>query len=138
MSSAGETTPRRTGRRTPTCWEHAQLGDHEHAIQRCEEALALHQNIGDRHAQAGTSDSLGYANLHLGRHELAVEYNQQSLEVYQETGDRYFQAEILSHLGDAHDLASDRDSARGSWAQALAIMEELGRQDTESIRAKLS
>jgi tetratricopeptide (TPR) repeat protein len=83
-------------------------------------------------------DSLGYAHLRLGHHEFAVECYQRALELYQETGDRYYQAEILSHLGDAHDSASDRDSARETWVQALAIMEELGRHDTESIRAKLS
>lgn len=104
----------------------------------CEQALVLHQEIDDRHAQAGTYDSIAFAHRNLGHHEQAIASYEKALQLYVETGDSYYQAEIFRHLGGAHDDAGDCGSARNVRERALAILDDLGHPDADQVRTQLA
>jgi hypothetical protein len=53
-------------------------------------------------------------------------------------GDRYHEADASVHLGDAYASASDVAAADRIWRHALAILEDLGHADVDSVRAKLA
>jgi tetratricopeptide (TPR) repeat protein len=117
-------------------WCRALLGDYEQTLESCRQALALHQENGDRYGQAAAWDSLGYAHQHLGHTQAGTCYLH-AIELFRETGDRYSEADTLGRLGDTHHAAHDPDAAREAWLQALAIFDDLDHSDAEPIRAKL-
>jgi tetratricopeptide (TPR) repeat protein len=82
-------------------------------------------------------DSLGYIHRQLGDHREATTCYRQALRLYREAGDRYNEADVLTHLGEASDAAGDPEAARGTWRQAVRILDELGHQDADQLRSKL-
>lgn len=122
-----------------TGWHCALQGDYQQAMERCGRALELLQEAGDRHGQALTWDSVGFAHHHLGDHERALECYQESLGLLRELGDRDVEAYVLDHLGDTHVAAGDPAAARAVWVEAIELLEELEHgSDAEAIRAKLA
>jgi tetratricopeptide (TPR) repeat protein len=95
------------------------------------------QEIGDRHGQADTWDSLGHAHYQLGDHLAATAYNQIAADLYRELGDFYQEADALNRLGDTHRASGADRSARVSWSSALAILTKLGHPDAARLRTKL-
>jgi hypothetical protein len=70
---------------TPTCgWYLAQLGEHQQALQACQQALADQQELGDRESQAHTWHPPGTAGNRQARSGTAVSHN--SEERLQERG----------------------------------------------------
>jgi tetratricopeptide (TPR) repeat protein len=67
-------------------WCRALLGNHTAALAYCQQALTLHQQIGERWGQAAAWDSLGYAHHDLGRHTDAAHSYSADLSHY--IGDR--------------------------------------------------
>jgi tetratricopeptide (TPR) repeat protein len=116
----------------------ALLGDHAQALTACEQALPLHQEHGDRWAEAGTWDTLGYAHHHLGDHSGGAACYERSLALFRELGDLYYEATILTHLGDTHRAANHPDRARRAWTTALTILTTLDHRDAARVRAKLT
>jgi hypothetical protein len=47
-------------------WYHATLGEYAQALAYCRQALEVVRKLDDRHSEAATLDSLGYAHHHLG------------------------------------------------------------------------
>ncbi len=118
-------------------WHTAKQKDYKQALASCRQALAIVRELNDRNSQAHICDSLGYIYYHLGRHEQAVESYQHAVALFRATGDSYGEATCLSGLGDIHDAVGEGRGARGAWMQALAILDRLGHQDADQVRAKL-
>jgi tetratricopeptide (TPR) repeat protein len=114
------------------------LGDHQRALTSCEQALALHRQLGDPHGQAHTWDSLGYAHHHLGHHGQAITCYRNALAMVRDLGDHYQVADTLSHLGDTHYTTGDPHAARDAWQQALTILKQLNHPDAEQVGTKLA
>ena len=104
----------------------------------CQQALTLHQELGDRDGQAATWDSLGYAHHHLGHHTQAITCYQHALDLFRDLGDRYYEAATLTHLGDTHHAAGNPQAARDAWQQALTILDDLDHPDADQVRTKLA
>ncbi|MEU5942494.1 tetratricopeptide repeat protein [Micromonospora sp. NPDC047548] len=119
-------------------WEHAQLGDYERARDLCRQVLPVFEELGDRNNQSSTWDSLGFALQKLGQNEDALDCFSRSLEIAREVGERYGEATALTHRADAYAALNDLPSARRSWQQALAILEDLDHHDAEAVRRKLA
>jgi predicted negative regulator of RcsB-dependent stress response len=51
---------------------------------------------------------------------------------------RYRKAQTLTDAGDAYHAVGDLAAARQTWAQALAILDDLHHPDADTIRAKLT
>ena len=107
------------------------------ALEYCEQALGLAQEVGYRQGEADTWDSLGFAYHHLGRHTDAVAAYQQALALFRDLGNRYYEAETLVHLGDTYDASGDAEAARDRWRAALAILTDLDHPDADQVRARL-
>lgn len=107
------------------------------ALSYCQQALTLMCELGDRHGQANTWDSLGYAHHRLGHHNQAIDCYHQALHLFRQTGERYLQAETLIRLGDACLAAGESESAGSAWTHALQILANLDHPDACRLRAKL-
>jgi tetratricopeptide (TPR) repeat protein len=86
---------------------------------------------------APTWDSIGYAHHHLGRYPQAITSYERGLTLARACGNKRVEAEILGHLGDTLLVTASRGTAHQVLRQALAILDQLGHPDTESIRARL-
>jgi tetratricopeptide (TPR) repeat protein len=113
------------------------LGDHQQALAHCQQALALHRELGNQMGEGETLDSLGHAHRHLGHLRQAIEYYHQSLDLRRKIRHRYEEAATLTHLGDTYHAAGDDDAARDVWKQAQAIFEDLHQPESEQVRQKL-
>ncbi len=120
-----------------TGWYLAKLGSYQEAIGFCEQALAMHRQLGDIHSEPATLDSLAYAHRHLGHYAEAARYYRSAVDLYAKLGSYYHQAETLTYAGDAHHDGGDIPAARDAWTQALAILEDLHHPHAEHVRAKL-
>jgi tetratricopeptide (TPR) repeat protein len=119
-------------------WDYAQLGDYQRALACCGQALRLLQDLDDRHGEAVTWDSLGYARHHLGQYAQAIACYQRSLERNAGTGADYLDAITLDHLGDAYEAIGDTAAARSAWQRAAAILDQYDRPADDPLRAKLT
>ncbi|MFD0304076.1 BTAD domain-containing putative transcriptional regulator [Streptomyces sp. NPDC127119] len=119
-------------------WHHVLLGQHRQALDHCREALSMCLALGDHLNAAHTWDSMGHAHHHLGQYADAVTAFEHALDLYRRQGDLpWFIAGTLTRLGDTHRGAGDPDAARAAWTEALAIMDDLGHADAESLRDRL-
>jgi len=64
------------------------LGRYDLARTHCREALVLHQQIGNRHGEAATWDSLGTVHQRRGNHVEACDAFQRAATICREVGDR--------------------------------------------------
>ncbi|HEY0531612.1 MAG TPA: tetratricopeptide repeat protein [Actinoplanes sp.] len=107
-------------------WFHTALGNYHDALAHCEHALAIYQEAGDRHSEADVLDSLGFINHQMDQHDGAVEYYERAIDIYRQIGDHNYQCKTLVRLGDTHRAAGRPAAARGTWQQALDMLD--GRQ----------
>jgi DNA-binding SARP family transcriptional activator/tetratricopeptide (TPR) repeat protein len=113
------------------------LGDHAMALDYCQQALVVHQELGDVHGEANAWDSIAFAHAQLGNHDEAIAGYRHALELHTVTGDRYYLSATLVRLGDAHHDAGEDGAAREVWERALATLTELDHPDAASVQEKL-
>ena len=102
-------------------------------LGRAEEAVSYLLQARDTFDEINYPDGAGYALHTLGRCYLALKRDaealdclEQALNSHRATGNRRRQAATLQSLGAAQSRTGQRAQARESWAQAVAIFEELG------------
>jgi len=103
----------------------------------CEQALDLNQQLGNRHSEANTWDSLGYIHHQLRNHQRAGDCYGNAIEIFDHIGDRYEAAQTLVRIGDVFEDSAAVDAAREAWRAALSILEEMGHTDAAPVRIKL-
>ncbi|WP_232838820.1 AfsR/SARP family transcriptional regulator [Streptomyces geranii] len=119
-------------------WCHVLLGQHREGLDHCEQALALHEQLGDDIHAAHTWDSIGHAHHHLGQYDEAVTGFGNALARYRRhDGMHWFVSGTLMRLGDTHLSAGRPDAARAAWAEGLDILERLAHVDAEQLRTRL-
>uniref|UniRef100_A0AAU2ACR9 Tetratricopeptide repeat protein n=1 Tax=Streptomyces sp. NBC_00093 TaxID=2975649 RepID=A0AAU2ACR9_9ACTN len=119
-------------------WSHVLLGQHREGLDHCEQALALHEQLGDDIHAAHTWDSIGHAHHHLGQYDEAVTSFRNALALYRRHDDlRWFLSGTLMRLGDTHLSVGRPDAARAAWTEGLDILERLAHSDAEQLRARL-
>jgi DNA-binding SARP family transcriptional activator len=118
-------------------WFLAKTGSFEQAIEYCQQSVAMHRRIGDKHGEPPALDSLAFAYRGLGRHAEAAECYRLSVALYTELGFEYPKATTLVNAGDAYHDAGDMPAARDAWTQALAILENLQHRDASEVRDRL-
>jgi DNA-binding SARP family transcriptional activator/tetratricopeptide (TPR) repeat protein len=119
-------------------WSHAVLGHHQCAIASCERALDLYREAGNRPGEAAAWHSLGYVRHQLADYRRAHTCYAHALDLYRQLGDRYQEADTIARRGDTYDAAGDPGTARESWQEALAILDDLHHPDADQVRARLS
>jgi tetratricopeptide (TPR) repeat protein len=102
----------------------------------CERALQPLREAGDCDSEAGTWDSIGFAQHHLGRHNQARESYRRALALARHAGNAFLQAEILTHLADTEQITGRHSAARHARQQALAIFKQLNHLKAALARAR--
>jgi DNA-binding SARP family transcriptional activator/tetratricopeptide (TPR) repeat protein len=119
-------------------WNYAEVDDYPQALAYCEKAIPLHQESGDRSGEANTWDSLGDIHNRRGDHQQAWRCYGNMLDICRAIGDRELTAISLTKIGDSAVACGDPRAAQRPWDQALAILTELGSDDVDGIREKLT
>jgi tetratricopeptide (TPR) repeat protein len=113
------------------------LGDYARALDYCQQALVVHQELGDAQGEANAWDSIAFAHAHLGHYDEAIAGYERSAEMLTALGDRYFLAATQVRLGDVHHKAGNLESARQVWQLALTTLTELDHPEAASVAEKL-
>jgi eukaryotic-like serine/threonine-protein kinase len=104
-------------------------GDYFSARKRYQEALAIHQRIGNQHSVAGEFDNLGEVFLHLGDVRGALKSFQDALQTYQEVRDENGIALAKIGLGDTLFAEGKLLEARTAYEESLDICKQNGDRD---------
>jgi transcriptional regulator with XRE-family HTH domain/tetratricopeptide (TPR) repeat protein len=118
-------------------WELAVLGRYQQALGYCQQAVALSQQIDERHLEPYALDSLAYVYWHLGHAAEAADCYRRAVELFGEQGLHYRKAQTLAHAGDAHHAVGNQAAAQQAWKEARDILDDLHHPDADTIRAKL-
>jgi tetratricopeptide (TPR) repeat protein len=118
-------------------WCYVQLGRYDVALTYCQQSQQLLAGYGDKLGEATAWDSLGFIRHQLGDQNEAIDSFHRALELFRAAQDRFYEGTVLIRLGDCHLDMGNIESARTSWKQAAAILEELNRPEADTIRAKL-
>jgi DNA-binding SARP family transcriptional activator/tetratricopeptide (TPR) repeat protein len=119
-------------------WGYALLGDSRRALDYARQALVLYRRTRYPWGFASAHENMGWAHHQAGDHAEAVPWYREGARLYAEVGDRYQEADTRVHLGDALASLGERDQARAAWAQALAILDDMGHPEADDVRAKLA
>ena len=107
-------------------------GDYFSARKRYQDALAIHQDIGNKHSVAGEFDNLGEILLYLGDIRGALQKYQDALQTYQEVRDDNGVALAKIGLGDALFSEGKLFEARKMYEESLDTCRQNGDRDREA------
>ncbi|MER5882971.1 BTAD domain-containing putative transcriptional regulator [Streptomyces sp. NPDC001941] len=95
------------------------------AQSRLDEALGIYRSVGYTGGQARTLRRAGQLQQGQGEHERAVRTFIEVLELCRDDGDVIGEGHLLRDLGNAHADLGRREAARGFYAQALTVREQI-------------
>lgn len=95
------------------------------AQDRLDEALGIYRSVGYTGGQARTLRRAGQLLQSQGEHERAVRTFSEVLELCRDSGDVIGEGHLLRDLGHAHAELGRGESARGFYAQALSVREQI-------------
>jgi class 3 adenylate cyclase/predicted ATPase len=107
-----------------------QAGTMSEARQRLEEAIRLHEEVGDQLAAARAGVSLADVDVSEGRLGDAMHRLEQALVTLKAVGPSPELAATLAQLGRMQMLRGDRDAAAATLEQALQLAEALALEET--------
>jgi eukaryotic-like serine/threonine-protein kinase len=107
-------------------------GDYFSARQRYQEALAIHQEIGNKHSVAGELHNLSEVALHLGDVRGAVQKSEEALRTYQDVRDENGVALAKIGLGDGLLTEGKLFEARKMYEEALDTCRQNVNRDREA------
>jgi len=110
----------------------AYQGDYSSARRRYQEALAIHQEIGNKRSVAGEFDNLGEVFLHIGDIRSALRKFQDALRTYQEVRDQNGVALAQIGLGDTLFSEGNLAEARKMYEGSLNTCRQNGDRDREA------
>jgi tetratricopeptide (TPR) repeat protein len=119
-------------------YAHAMTGNYQQALSYCQRAVAATRELANSNWEAATWDSIGYIHHKLGDHQQAIGCYQRAIDLHRKGADRFREADTLRSLGEVWRSAGDPCAACRVWVQALAIFDEIGHPDGETVRAKLA
>jgi tetratricopeptide (TPR) repeat protein len=119
-------------------WHHGRLGNHREALDLLQQALLLHQKIGNNPQVAHTLSCVADTRLHLRDLAGAISSYRQALDLFRKLGDTYGEASLLAHLGACHHLAGDHSAAHQHWSHAHALLSHLDPSTTDHLHTQLT
>ncbi|WP_020637810.1 BTAD domain-containing putative transcriptional regulator [Amycolatopsis alba] len=115
----------------------ADLGLAELARERLLEALALSEELADKHLEALALHNLSQALQHTSRYEEAMDGFHRALTIRTEIGDTEGIAATLGAIGHLSNSTGKKSTAHRYWRESLAVFDRLGHPAAESIRPLL-
>jgi tetratricopeptide (TPR) repeat protein len=120
-------------------WICGQFNNYVDGVEHCQRTLRLLRQAGGSHHEVATiEDFLAWTQHHLCDYQSAILHYRNAIAMYQELTDYYQEARVLRRLGDTYLAAGDAVSARTSWGQAMAILDQLNLPGSDRVRAKLN
>jgi len=110
-----------------------QEGQPDQALALFEEAIAIHQRVGNQAQEALDIDHLGRLYVHLGQVEQAQACYEESLMMHREVGNELALATTLGNLAVVCEAAGDTEEAKGLFEEAIAAHEGTGSRHEESF-----
>ena len=110
-----------------------ETNNHDTAIKLYNEALKIHDEIGDLYGKLKTLKDLGTIYLYKGERSKASNYYLQSFEIARKIGNKDYQGRLYNNLGIICDLEGDLREAIEYYEKSLEFMEEY---DNKEIIAK--
>jgi tetratricopeptide (TPR) repeat protein len=117
---------------------HAKLGRFDEAYPHFEKALRFDREVGEEIGEGFVLNNLADAYFESGQVEKSIETHRQALEFRRKIRHRQGEAASLRALGKILRHAGDLPEARQSLQEALAVFEELGRDEAADIRAEIA
>lgn len=124
---------RATGNRYAEAWMETNLAEgyrwserYERSQELYEHALAVREEIGDRHGRPWTLLGCGFLAVDRGRPEEAYEYAQRALAMFREIDDRHGQGSALFTLSDAYVGWRRYGDALGVLQDSFQIFDQIG------------
>jgi predicted ATPase/DNA-binding winged helix-turn-helix (wHTH) protein/tetratricopeptide (TPR) repeat protein len=105
---------------------HAERGRPLRAMALHEQALHVHQEVGDRLAQAGELDAIASLRALSEDHRGATEAWDEALALVRASGDRRLEATIAAHRASADRARGRGEASRLRLLEALALAREVG------------
>ncbi|MBO3753061.1 tetratricopeptide repeat protein [Streptosporangiaceae bacterium NEAU-GS5] len=103
-----------------------RAGDHDDALRRAGEALAIQTRLGDFQGVGDLLDQIGLIHWHRSDFAAAREHYERALDIRRTLGDRPAEAESLGHLAIIAWHMSDYGTAARQLREALAVYREIG------------
>lgn len=113
-------------------------GDYQQAIGYLRQAFDEFRQAGNQYGETVTLRSLAQALRQAGQPAAARAELQTALRLAGETDNVYEQAAAHSDLAESHHQAGDDVQARRHWQQALGLYNQLGAQEADEVRSRLS
>ena len=149
-SEIGHRAAQHLGDRRAETWTLINVGEAHLSCGHLNEAAGFFQralasaDTGDQGIQWACWHTQGMAFLELQARRCrgllqarGAEHYRQARDIFGTIGDRHREANTLIGLGEAQRAAGDNETARQSWREALAILEDLGDPRESQIRARL-
>jgi predicted ATPase/class 3 adenylate cyclase/Tfp pilus assembly protein PilF len=112
---------------------HYRLKSVAEAQTFCEDALSLHQTVGDRRFEGQVYANLANIYRHQGRIKEAIGFFEKALQIHREVGNRVFEGAALGNLGCLRDAQGETAAARDCFESALSIHREVGNKLFEGL-----
>lgn len=126
LESSREFAPGIAAARTAIGLAHQMVGDHASARAAYEEAVAMQEQLGDRHAAARTRGNLAGLHLSRGDYASAVHELEGAIEAFRALDDAQSATGALGNLGAAYAGLGEYAKARSALAAALDASERQG------------
>jgi tetratricopeptide (TPR) repeat protein len=111
-------------------WFYIGQKEYSRAQEAAAESLALTEQIGDPVGMAWMYQLLGDLWLAQSNYEQARFHYQAGLERFRTVGSKSGIGSALFHLGRVHLAEGDPVQARAVWQEAMALLEQIGHQET--------
>ena len=108
------------------CRENLGQEQFDAALESCQQALSVYQEIKDRSGEAKSMTNLGIAYLRSDQFDQGISTLEKALEIAKEIGEQRVQAIALLQLGLAHISLEQSQQGDEFLQQALTIAKEIG------------
>ncbi|MDX1523249.1 MAG: tetratricopeptide repeat protein, partial [Anaerolineae bacterium] len=105
---------------------HTHLREYQTAREKCEQALAIQRDIGDRSTEGYSLTYLGHALAGLGEFEAAAQVYQEAMALRRELGERSAAIDDLAGLARMALVQNQLEKARSHVEEILAWLDENG------------
>jgi CHAT domain-containing protein/Tfp pilus assembly protein PilF len=107
-------------------FEQFNRGQFREALEKFQQALAIHREIGNRKSEGTLLNNIGSVYGNLGEYPKALEFYQQALAIHREVSNKKMEGTILNNIGEVYGNLGEYPKALEFYQQALAIHQEVG------------
>lgn len=110
---------------------HYCLGDHDRAMQTCDQAREVAAQAGWHEGGAACNNNMAAIYTERGQITHAITHLTEALRLYQQTDNRESEYRSLANLGFVQALSGDLRTARANLAEALTLCRHVGSRSVE-------